>query len=131
MGRLVGDDRKATVTVITTGYKQGMQNTISERTTRPTLKKMGYSSRRPHRGPLLSTKNRKLSATLDNRRWRNVVWSDESGFQVLHSDVRVRIYCKQRESMDPSSLVSTVQAAAAGGGVGSWFKCHSLPEYRC
>ncbi len=32
MGRLVRDDRKATVTQITTRYNQGMQNTISERT---------------------------------------------------------------------------------------------------
>ncbi len=30
MGRLVRDDRKATVTHITTRYNQGMQNTISE-----------------------------------------------------------------------------------------------------
>ncbi len=59
MGRLVRDDRKAAVTQITTRYKQGMQNTISERTTRQTLKQMGYSSRRPHRVPLLSAKNRK------------------------------------------------------------------------
>uniref|UniRef100_A0AAR2IM34 Tc1-like transposase DDE domain-containing protein n=1 Tax=Pygocentrus nattereri TaxID=42514 RepID=A0AAR2IM34_PYGNA len=34
MGRLVRDDRKAKVTQITTRYNQGMQNTISERTTR-------------------------------------------------------------------------------------------------
>ena len=40
MGRVVGDDRKATVTQITTRYNRGMQNTISERTTRPTLKQM-------------------------------------------------------------------------------------------
>ncbi len=38
MGRLVRDDRKATVTQITTRYNQGMQNTISEHTTRRTLK---------------------------------------------------------------------------------------------
>ncbi len=48
MDRLVRDDRKATVTQITTRYNQGMQNTISERTTR-----------QPHRVPLLSAKNRK------------------------------------------------------------------------
>ncbi len=59
MCRLVRDDRKATVTQITTRYNQGMQNTISERTTRQTLKQMGYSSRGPHRVPLLSAKNRK------------------------------------------------------------------------
>ncbi len=51
MDRLVRDDRKATVT-------QGMQNTISEHTTRRTLKQMGSSSRRPRRVPLLSAKNR-------------------------------------------------------------------------
>ncbi len=49
MGRLVRDDRKATVTQITTRYNQGMQNTFSERTTRRTLKQMGYSSRKPNR----------------------------------------------------------------------------------
>ncbi len=59
MGRLVRDDRKATVTQITTRYNQSMQNIISERTTRRTLKQMGNSSRRPHRVPLLSAKNRK------------------------------------------------------------------------
>ncbi len=82
MGRLVRDDRKATVTQITTRYNQGMQNTISERTTRRTLKQMGYSSRRPHRVLLLSAKNKKRrlhrtgSPKLDNRRLENrcLVW---------------------------------------------------------
>ncbi len=59
MSRLVRHDRKATVTQITTRYNQGLQNTISERTTRQTLKQIGYSSRRPHRVPLLSVKNKK------------------------------------------------------------------------
>ncbi len=71
MGRLIRDDRKATVTQITTCYNQGMQNTISERTTRRTLKKMGYSRRRPHRVLLLSTKNRKrrLQFTQAHQNW--------------------------------------------------------------
>ncbi len=64
MGRLVRDDRKATVTQIITHYNQGMQNTISECTTRQTLKQMGYSSRRPHRVLLWSAKNRKLRLQL-------------------------------------------------------------------
>ncbi len=82
MGRLVRDDRKATVTQITTRYNQGMQNTISEHTTRRTLKQMCSSSRRPQRVPLLSDKNKKRrlqftnSPKLDNR-WlekRCMVW---------------------------------------------------------
>ncbi len=76
MGRLVRDDRKATVTQITTRYNQGMQNTISERTTRRTLKQMTYSSRRPHRVPLLSAKNRKrrLHFTQAHQNWTIEDW---------------------------------------------------------
>ncbi len=125
MGRLVRDDRKATVTKIITRYNQGMQNTISEHTTRRTLKQMGYSSRRPHRVPLLPAKyrRRRLQFTQTNPNWKiedwkNVAWSDESHFLLRYSDGRVRIWCKEHESMDPFCLVSTVQAA--GGGVMVW-----------
>ncbi len=71
LGRLVRDDRKTTVTQITTRYNQGMQNTISEHTTRRTLKQMGSSSRRPHRVPLLSAKNRtrRIQFTQAHQNW--------------------------------------------------------------
>ncbi len=121
MGRLVNDDRKTTVTQITTRYNQGMQNTSSEHTTRRTLKQMSYSSRRPHRVPLLSAKNRKRRQQFTQAHqnwtiedWKNIAWSDESGFLLQHSDGRVRIWRKEHESMDPSCLVSTVQTR---GGV--------------
>ena len=64
-----------------------MQKSISEYTTRRTLKQMGYSSRRPHRVPILSAKNRKLRLqfarahqnwTIED--WKNVAWSDASRF---------------------------------------------------
>ncbi len=82
-GRLVRDDRKATVTQITTHCNHGVQHTISERTKRWTLKQMGYSSTRLHRVSLLSTKNRKRrlnfaqahqNCTIED--WKNVAWSD-------------------------------------------------------
>ncbi len=123
-----------TVTQITTRYNQGMQTTISEYTTPRILKQMGYSSRRPHRVPLLSAKNRKLRLqftqghqnwTIED--WKNVAWSDESRILLRHSDSRVRIWCKEHESMDPSCLVSTVQAGG-GGVIMVWgiFSCHTL-----
>ncbi len=132
MGRLVRDDRKTTVTQITTRYNQGMQNTISEHTTRRTLKQMGSSSRRPHRVPLLSANNRKRRIqfaqahqnwTIED--WKNFAWSDESRFLLRHSDGRVRIWRKAHESMDLSCLVSTVQTV---GGVMVWgmFSWHTL-----
>ncbi len=78
MGRLVRDDRKTTVTQITTRYNQGMPNTISERTTRRTLKQMCSSSRRPHRVPLLSAKNRKqrLQFTQTHQNWTIEDWKN-------------------------------------------------------
>ncbi len=93
---------------------------------------MGFSSRRPHRVPLLSAKNRKqrIQFTQNHQNWtiedwKNVAWSDESLF-LLHSDGRVRIWRKEHESMDPSCLVSMVQAG--GGGVMVWgiFSWHTL-----
>ncbi len=109
IGSLVRDDRKETVTQINTRYNQGMQNTISEHTTRRTLKQMGYSSRRPHRVMLLSAKNRKrrLQFTQAHQNWtiedwKKVAWSDESRFLLRHSDGRVRLWRKEHESMDPS-----------------------------
>ncbi len=131
MGRLVRDDRKATVTQITTRYNQGMQNTISEHTTCRTLNQMGY--RRPHRVPLLSAKNRKrrLRFTQAHQNWtkedcKNVAWSDESWFLLRHTDDRVRIWCKEHESMDRFCLVSTVQAGGGGVMVRGIFSWHTL-----
>ncbi len=49
---------RQTVTQITTRYNQVMQNIILEHTTRRTPEQMDSSSRRPHRVPLLSDKNR-------------------------------------------------------------------------
>ncbi len=94
---------------------------------------MDYSSRRPHRVPLLSAKNRKRRIqftqaqqnwTIDD--WKNVAWSDESWFLLQHSDDRVRIWRKLLESMDLSCLVSMDQAG--GGGVMVWgiFSWHTL-----
>ncbi len=85
MGRLVRDDRKATVTQITTRYNQGMQNTISEHTTRQTLKQMGYSSRRPHRVLLLSAKNRKrrLQFAQAHQNWTIEDWKTLPGLMSL------------------------------------------------
>ncbi len=94
---------------------------------------MGYSSRRPHQVPLLSAKNRKrrLQFTQAHQNWtkedcKTVAWSDKYWFLLRHSDGRVRIWHKEHESMDPSCLVSTVQAG--GGGVMVWgiFSWHTL-----
>ncbi len=88
MGRLVRDNRKTTVTQISTHYNQGIQNTISEHTTRRTLKQMRYSSRRPHWVPLLSAKKRKrrLQFTQAHHDWTIEDWKNFFRFLLWHSD---------------------------------------------
>ncbi len=153
MSRLVRDDRKATVTQITTRYNQGMQNTISERTTHRTLKQMGYSSRRPHRVLLLSAKNRKrrLQFTQAHQNWtiedwkkRCLVWWVSifaATFRYLGQNFVQRIW-------KHGSILPCVNGSGCWwwcNGVGdiflahfgplstncASFKCHSLPEYCC
>ncbi len=115
MARLVRDDRKVTVTQINTSYNQGMQNTISEHTTRRTLKQMGYSSRRPHRVPLLSAKNRKQRLQFTHARqnwtiedWKNVAWSDESRFLLRHSDGELQEYYKKTQDTSLFNINKTI-----------------------
>ena len=45
--------------------------------------------------------------------WKHVVWSDESRFQLLRADGRVRVWRQPHEYMDPTCQQGTVQA---GGG---------------
>ncbi len=133
MGRLVRDDRKTTVTQITTRYNQGMQNTslnAQHITSNPEAD--GLQQQKTTPVPLLSAKNRKRRLQFAQAHqnwkiedWKNVTWSDESRFLLQHSDGRVRIWRKEHESMDPSCLVSTVQAS---GDVMVWgiFSWHIL-----
>ncbi|MBN3308497.1 SH3R1 ligase, partial [Amia calva] len=58
--------------------------------------------------------------------WKNVAWSDESRFLLRHSDGRVRIWREQNENMDPSCLVTTVQAGGGGVMVLGMFSWHTL-----
>ncbi len=128
-----------------------MQNTISEHTTRRTLKQMSYSSRRPHRVPLLSAKNRKRRIQFTQAQqnwtiedWKNVAWSDESWFLLRHSDGRVRIWCKR--TWKHGSILPCLNGSGGGGvivwRIFSWHTLgplvpiqhrlhHSLPEYCC
>ncbi|XP_073794451.1 si:ch211-226m16.3 protein isoform X4 [Danio rerio] len=84
----------------------GLQKSISELTTRQTLRRMGYSSRRPHWLPLLSANNRKLRLQFAQAQqnwtiedWETIAWSDESRFLLRHSNVAEDIGPHQLERL--------------------------------
>ncbi len=137
MDRLVRDDRKTTVTQTTTRYNQGLQNTISEHTTRRTLKQMDSSSRRPHRVPLRSDKNRtrriQFTQTQQNRTiedCKNAAWSDESWFLLRHSDVESEFGVKNMKAWILPCLNGSGWCWWCNGG-GDIFLAHLVPiEHR-
>ncbi len=126
MDRLVRDDRKTTVTQITTRYNQDLQNTISEHTTHRTLKQMDSSSRRPHRVPLRSDKNstRRIQFTQTHQNWTiedcKTWWVSISAATFR---CRVRIWCKEHESMDHPALSQRFRCWWCNG-VGGIFLAH-------
>uniref|UniRef100_A0AAY5KYE3 Transposase Tc1-like domain-containing protein n=1 Tax=Esox lucius TaxID=8010 RepID=A0AAY5KYE3_ESOLU len=75
MGRLIQADRRATLTEITTRYNRGMQQSICEATTRTTLRRMGYNSRRPHQVPLLK---KRLQFAQAHQNWTVEDWKNVS-----------------------------------------------------
>jgi len=67
MARLIQDDRRATLTEVTT-----RQQSICEATTHTTLRRMGYNSRRPHRVPLISTTRLKFARAKKKKNKKNI-----------------------------------------------------------
>ena len=60
---------------------------------------MGYSSRKPHQVPLLASKNRNRGSNLHRLKKLGQLENDEPQFLQRHPDGRVRIQCKQHETI--------------------------------
>lgn len=85
---------------------------ISSRTVRRRLSERNIRCHRPYVGPVLTDRHRQArrnwaanGAFLGRRRWRDVVFSDESRFCVSHADGRARVYRRMGERYrDPCVL---------------------------
>lgn len=103
---------------------------ISAQTVRNRLREADLRCRRPHRGLDLTAARRR--ARLDwanahvrwNRaRWRQIVFSDESRFNLCHADGRLRVWRRAGERFSDATTVPRV--AHGGGGVMVWAGiCH-------
>ena len=50
--------------------------------------------------------------------WNNIIWSDESKFNLFRSDGMVRIWRKAGEELKPECIVPTVKHG--GGNIMAW-----------
>ena len=88
------------------------------------MKERGILCRRPLKGNVLTQRHRRLRVIwarnmLANRRnWRDVVFSDESKFNLSHADGRLRIYRRRHERFAANCVIQ--HDRFGGGGVMVW-----------
>ncbi|GFS83383.1 transposable element Tc1 transposase [Trichonephila clavipes] len=77
----------------------GASRTVSKRTVKRSLHRVGYGSRRPTRVPLLNVRHRAACLAWARKHsdwsvedWKRVAWSDESRFRLLNAHGRLRIW---------------------------------------
>ena len=76
---------------------------MDNRTVQRTLKNLGYASKKPIRKPIMSEKqvNARYNWCIQNRKrnWGNVVFSDESTFQLTRNTIKA--WCKNKRIIKP------------------------------
>lgn len=95
---------------------------ISADTVRRRLKARGIRCRRPYKGQILTRRHRaertRWAALHAQQNWANVVFSDESRFNLSNSDGRVRVYRRQGERFADNCVLE--RDRFGGGSVMVW-----------
>lgn len=97
-------------------------------TVRRVLRNNGLNGRIARKKPFVSSKNKKIRlqfahsyAGKDFSFWKNVLFTDESKFNLFGSDGRVNVWRKPNQEMNPKHLRPTVKHG--GGHVMVWGAC--------
>ena len=98
---------------------------INESTVRKILKKSGLKGYYAVKKPYINKKNKakrlkfaKTYITKPQSFWNNILWSDESKFNVLGSDGHKRVWRKPNEALKEKNLIPTIKHG--GGSVMIW-----------
>lgn len=98
---------------------------VSTQTIRRILGKHGYAARVPRRKPLISETNRKKRyqfamryVGVDESFWENVIFSDESKFNIFGSDGKQLVWRKANTEFEPQNVTKTVKHG--GGSLQVW-----------
>lgn len=123
--RKVKIDPKTTSTQIAAEVKEDFGKDVHAMTIRRVLHEADYSSRVARRKPLISpinqTKRLEYAKEYKNKStafWDQVLFSDESKFNIFRSDGRVSVWRKKNTAYEKKNLAPTVKHG--GGGVMVW-----------
>lgn len=125
MIRVVKNDPRKTAVDVTRYAAEQLQLKLSSRTVRRRLCEANLFAHRPAKKPLISTKNRKARLSFARRfqrwsksDWKNVLWSDESKFNLFSSDGIRYVRRPRGQRYNPKYQVPTVKHG--GGSVMVW-----------
>lgn len=123
--RKVKKNPRISSTQIAAEFKEEMGKDIHPITVRRALHEENYNSRVARRKPLISKVNQKkrLAYAMEYLRmpsdfWENVLFSDESKFNIFQSDGRQTVWRKPNTELQKQNLAATVKHG--GGGVIVW-----------
>lgn len=121
----VSKNPRATSSEIAAGMKQEVDKTVCNRTIRNVLKKAGYNARVARRKPLISKRNQLKRKTFakdfinkDTSFWDNVMFTDESKYNIFESDGRSLVWRKSNTELELKNIKPTVKHG--GGSVMVW-----------
>jgi transposase len=121
--RAAANDTRANLAALGTPSKSGKK--LSRTTVRKTLKKYGKARRRACKKPYLSTKHKRRRVVFgkenSKRKWRFVIWSDESTFEIGYDGRNWWITRAPGEEHLPKNLKPTFKSGRTSVGVWGCF----------
>jgi transposase len=130
--RLLKEDRKSTLNVLTNKFIESTSTEACTRTIQRYLHEKGFYSRVGKRKPFINEKNSKIRFKWAQERldweeeWKFVVWSDESRFEVFGGDGRTYVWRKPKEKYDAECLIPTFKSGRKGTMVWGCFCLYGL-----
>lgn len=113
--KIIKANRNLTLTEITEKFNKTLNFSISERTVQRVLHDEGYSGHAAKKKPFISEQNRKkrfgwcrMKKNWINE-WENIIWSDESRFELFNNDSRNWVWRKKDERYKIECLKPTVK----------------------
>lgn len=135
-GKLSAKEKRAIVSIIKKNpferatkialdLEHSFQKKVCAETVRRTIKKAGYHSRVARKKPLVNERNRKkrlefakMYVNKETSFWDDVIFSDESKYNIFGSDGRHRLWRKPGDELNPKNTCKTVKHG--GGSVMVW-----------
>lgn len=123
--KIVSKNPKTSAPELATHLASSLGKIVTPQTVRNRLHRQGYKARTPRNKPYISKINRqkrlefaKANANKPMEFWRNVLFTDESKFNIFGSDGRKLVWRKPNTELDPQNTNSTVKHG--GGHVMIW-----------